>query len=165
MPVIVEDGTNVAGANSAVDEDRFIDFADARGVTVAPDKASQHLVIAMDAIGMLERQMPGERTFEDQALCFPRTDFYIDNRDFANDAMPEELKIAQLHAALASYNGIKLMPVYENGKVLIKKKTGPIEKEWAYDSGKSTTPEIPQFQYYMSLIASEFTGGLTVRRV
>lgn len=165
MPVTVEDGTVVPNASSFVTEQEFIDFALARGVTVPSDKASTHLVLATDAIGMLEDRMPGTRTSTDQVLAFPRTDFYIGDTEYTENAIPNEVRLAELHAALASFNGIELMPVAQNGKILIRKKIGPIEKEYAFNKDQNTSPEIPQFEYYMSLLASKGVDYLSVRRV
>lgn len=93
MALVVEDGSNVSGANTYVTLAEFKAWADERGITYDNDaKITNHIYRAMDFI---ERQnFQGRKANETQPLQFPRTDVMIDGYYVDANEIPKELKIA-----------------------------------------------------------------------
>ena len=93
MALVVEDGSNVSGANTHVTLAEFKAWADERGITYDNDaKITNHIYRAMDFI---ERQnFQGRKANETQPLQFPRTDVMIDGYYVDANEIPKELKIA-----------------------------------------------------------------------
>lgn len=96
--IVVEDGTQVSGANSYITEAELATYASDRGVTVA-GTAAILLIEAMDYIESLSYK--GYKLTETQALVWPRGDVYVDGYYIDQDEIPQLLKDSQAEVALA----------------------------------------------------------------
>ena len=136
MALIIEDGSNVANANSYVTLTEVRAYALARGVTLSIiDSDVEVLVIkAMDYLESLRNKYQGTKTYTDQALQWPRENVYIDGILQANDSIPELLKDAECRAVMEINNEIDLLPT-ETGLGIKKEVVGPIEMEYFKDIG------------------------------
>ncbi len=100
--IIVETGAQEAGANS------FLSLVDARtlaeqyGVTLPADDnlANISLINGTAYICSMEQRMMGSRVSATQSLCYPRTGVEVYGFELANDVIPEQIKCAQLFAAV-----------------------------------------------------------------
>lgn len=163
MAIVVEDGTNVANANSFVTLAEYTAWADDRGINVPPSPASeQNLIKATDYINTLEPQFSGERLYDDQPLAFPRTLQYIHGILVADGNIPKEVKVLQYTVAYALSLGIELFPM-TGERAVKRKKVGPLETEW-FDNDIS--PTLTMVDAAAAPLLS-FSGAfaLTVRRV
>lgn len=143
MALIVEDGTNVADANSFVTRAAFIAYAAARGVTVADEDASDvYAFQAMDYLRLSEATLCGERAYGDQELPYPRKGL-IDG-DRAEDyvyGIPNGIKQAQLQLMLEAKNGVVLTPSRSAQPQTKREKVGPLETE--YFEASDYMPDLP----------------------
>jgi hypothetical protein len=147
VPLVIEDGTNVANANSYATRAEIIAYAAARGVTIADADASD--VFAVKAMDFIERQnfkgvpsygVPGVV----QALQFPRAEIEYQGAYFAADEIPSILKNAECEAAMLISQGIDLEPNRAASEQSVKReKVGPLETEYFSAAAYSaTTPQL-----------------------
>ena len=104
MPLIVEDGSGIPGANSYVTLAEAEDYFALKGVTV--DLIEADLVNATQYLDlMFGMAYNGRLADDDQSLLWPRTVFF-DNLGRRRDAntIPNELKVATYEAAKLSSN-------------------------------------------------------------
>ncbi len=102
MALIVEDGSIVPNADS------YISLADARTLAAnygwelpaADPDAEIALRNGAGYIGLQEAQLCGTRVSADQALSFPRQGITLYGFPFAADAIPQQVKIAQVASAV-----------------------------------------------------------------
>lgn len=160
MTLVIEDGSNVANANSFVTREEAIAYAAGRGVTIADEDASD--VYAIQAMDYLFAQSYiGEIAYEDQTLPFPRKGLI--EGDDATDyvySIPLAIKTAQLQLILDAKNGIILLPSRKAEQKVKAKKVGPIEKE--YFEGLDFLPDLP----YVTALLRPFligSGGFKLR--
>ncbi len=143
MALIVEDGTNVAGANSFVTRAAIIAYAASRGVALLDDETTD--VIGVKACDFIVAQpcYKGEIAYVTQPLPFPRKGL-IDG-DEADDwvyTIPEGVKRCQLQLCVDIANGIDVMPSRgADVQKLKRRKVGPIERE--FFEGDPNTDAIP----------------------
>lgn len=136
--LIIEDGTGKSDAQSYVDVAGFRAFTAARGIPVPSDdaqgnaKIEQSLISAVDYLEITQCWQ-GQRTKAEQALSWPRKGVVINGASFPDNAIPANLKTAQIRLALEVLNGVDLMPTISGNAAdyVIKEKVGPIETEYA----------------------------------
>lgn len=140
MALIVEDGSEVSGANSYVSVDNFIAWADARGVTYpALPELQQKILRAMDYIESLS--FVGQKNTDTQALQWPRAYVTIDGYSVESDEIPTELKVAVYEATKIEIDGDSKLTASE--RETIKEKIGDIEVTYASSAGmKRQTPAL-----------------------
>lgn len=157
MALIIEDGSNVANANSFATVAECRAYAEARGLDLPVDDTDVEplLVKAADYINSLEEKFQGYRYFYDvgQALSFPRENIYIHGR-YVGGEIPEELKNAQCQFAVDANENDLLAP--GTGREVIEKKIGPLTTKW-----NPTGNSAPQFESTAGLALLEpfFTPG------
>lgn len=136
MAIIVEDGTNVDGANSYISIEYLRDYATARGIDTIPvaDADVEVLIIsAMDYIEVQGGRYQGRKTVSTQPLQFPRYPVYIDSYLIGDDEIPETLKKAQAQLCIEAISA-NLMPNV-SGRLVIEKTIGPMTTKWAESFG------------------------------
>jgi hypothetical protein len=147
VSLTIEDGTNVADANSYATRAEIVEYAAVRGVTIADVDASD--VFAVKAMDYIERQaFKGSPSYGPpgviQALQFPRTGIEYQGAFLAADAIPPLLKKAQCEAAMLISKGIELEPNRAADAQSIKvDKIGPLQTEYfAPVDYSATTPNL-----------------------
>ena len=120
--LIIEDGSIVANANSVVTEAEYIAYTGDRGLTIGADTATREkeLILAMDYLTSIESRFKGTRVESDQSLLYPRRNVIIFGDLFDQDAIPIQLKNAQIEAA-AEANGQKLLTNEANQNIQSQK--------------------------------------------
>jgi hypothetical protein len=131
MPtLVIEDGTDVADANSYVTEAEFRLYAMDRGVDMSildSPIVGSYLIKACDWIEGQDVEFVGQHSFENQSLCWPRT---VDRRALG---VPKNVRMAQCAAALAVHEGIDLFPVVDGGLLPSEEGVGPIKVKYSRD--------------------------------
>ena len=138
MALIIEDGTNVSGANSFATVAECQAYAAARGLTLpATDPEIEILLIkAMDYLGSVESKYQGSRYYTDQALSFPRESIYLyDN--YIGGEIPDLLKNAQCQFAFDADSNELLAS--GTGREVIENKVGAITVK--YNPTGTTAPQ------------------------
>lgn len=150
--LIIEDGSQVAGANS------YLDLAEARttaaffGVTLTSDDAAleTNLKVAYQCLNSFESELQGSRlsdqdTSTTQTGVYPRSPVSIRGNIIGANVIPDELKYSQVIAAYANESQSILMPATASTSGAVKKEqldgVGTIEY-YEGSAGDSTTAQL-----------------------
>jgi hypothetical protein len=151
MALVIEDGTNVSGANSFVTLVEARSYAAARSLSLPTDDAALEALL-LNAVDYLEskRQLyQGQRASVTQSLQWPRVDVFIDDVYLAATVIPDLLKSAQIRLAAIAYSGVDLMPT-RSGPIVKKEKVGPIETEYSETVGTTIEPSMTVIDYLLA---------------
>jgi len=137
MALVIEDGTEISGANSYAAHTDLATYATLRGVTLTAVEADREALLlkAMDAL--YGRPWKGDRVTTTQELEWPRTGVYRDGQLLAYNEIPRELFYGQLALAIAAI-AETLMPVQPaqgKGPVIEERVEGAVTVKYA-NSGK-----------------------------
>lgn len=132
MTIVVENGSQVPGANSYVSEAELTDYATSRGVTLTAS-AEVLLLNAMDYIESLN--FIGVKASLDQPLQWPRFDVVIDGYLFPSDAIPDLLKNGLMQTAMSIDAGTD--PLSPIDRPLASATVGPVAVTW--EKGQTST--------------------------
>lgn len=148
MALTIENGTGVANANSYVTDAEYISYAAARGLTIGSDSVTREieLIKSMDYLFNQERVMRGSRTLDAQENIYPRKNVYIRNVLLANDAIPKELKNAQMEGGAAAKSFDLLINKKESN--IEKSRLGQLEQSY-FDGGSWETVRIERVDNYL----------------
>lgn len=138
MALIIEDGTGVANADS------FVTLVDARlialnyGITLPADDTEAEIQLRKAYSGLLihEPELQGTRTHDIQTGIFPRTGVYSNCVAVDSDAIPAQVKRAQLYQAEAYTNGLNNNAVDSGEKLKSFRVEGAYKEEYQDDSNK-----------------------------
>ena len=146
--LIVEDGSIVTGANTYVTLAEVKTYADARGLTYPDDtQLEKNIILSTDYLQSLCYQgMQVEPTV--QPLKWPREDVWIYGVELPSDSIPNDLKNAQIEAALAQGSQSLLNDGSDTGENIKKEKTDMIETEY-FDGGKSSVFKSERVNSYL----------------
>jgi hypothetical protein len=147
ITIIVEDGSNVANANSYVSVATAREYAEYRGIELDADDetVAAQIIVGMDYLEAKECDFQGERTYEDQALSWPRKCVYINCKEFAEDAIPNQLKGALVQLVMAQEEGIDIAPNSSPDDFITSAKVGPLSVTYADPlkiSGSDLSPNL-----------------------
>lgn len=143
ITIIVETGSGVANANSYVSVSEARDYAANRGVTlpVEDDEVAAFLIKATDYLESLACKYQGKKTDCAQSLQWPRTGVVICCVDVAGNAIPKELKQAQMALVLVQNEGLVLQPNITAGDFITEETVGPITTKYANPIQAGITPQ------------------------
>lgn len=158
ISIIVEDGTQVANANSYVSISDARIYAANRGVVVpsADDDLAVMLIKAADYLEAQSELYKGERTSEDQSLQWPRIDAYLYNVLIPSNVIPKSLISAQIQLAFIVNAGLELQPNVTPDMYVKREKVGPIETEY---TDPLQIGIIPIFTAVNALLLPLFSSG------
>lgn len=140
MALVIEDGTQVTGANSYITVAEYTTWADARfggsRSTLPADTAAYEAVIlrGMDYFESLDFQ--GLLVDRTQPLQWPRSDAYIDGYDIDATTIPDEVKKAMYELAYAEETGVGELNQIE--RKVESEKVGPIAVTYSSSSASRT---------------------------
>ena len=155
MTIVVEDGTNVADANSYVSVAELDAYAIERGIVLPVEELAKEILLikAMDYLELSDNDYTGTRSYSDQSLSWPRTSYSMIL------GIPKELKKAQMVLAVAAMT-IDLAPV-SNGFQGKKVKVGPISVEKPSES--VARPRVPQAESLLRYLYGSSVGAGQLR--
>jgi hypothetical protein len=107
MTLIVEDGSEVANANSYATDAEFVIYAAARGYTIPATEALRDVlqIKAMDYLASLEDLYLGYRSSSTQTLSFPRVGVSLYGYELSSVTIPASLKNAQMELSYQADSG------------------------------------------------------------
>lgn len=152
--IIVEDGSIVAGANSYVSVADLTAYVNNRGITFNGDP-EQLLHKAMDVIS--NSMFVGIKKTAGQPLQWPRYEVFIDGYPFPSDAIPTELKNAQMAMALEIADGAD--PINQTPQVKRQRVEGAVEVEYAVKD--SAQKKRATSSYYLSKLVIPMGSGVS----
>lgn len=170
MTIVVEDGSQVSGANSYNSVADFRAYCTARGYTLPTADAAcePFLVRAFDWIEAKRTEFKGTKTDVVQPNQWPRTGVWIDNAVeeddmFPDDAIPVELTHAHCEAAYIASTGISLTPV-SSGPFVKRRKLDVLEMEFSETLNTSGLPLLPSVDALLAPILND-GGDISLRTV
>ena len=131
--IVVEDGSQVSGANSYVSEAELATYAADRGVT-ASGTAAVLLIQAMDYIE--SQPFIGKKFTDSQALLWPRYGVYVYGYYVDTDSIPTLLKEAEMEVALGIDAGNN--PLASEARMTLREKVGPLDITYSPGSRTAT---------------------------
>jgi len=107
MTIIVEDGSNIAGANS------YVSLIDARAILIPLGQdldiddaiAEQQILNATRYIEAFRARFQGWKSDNGQSMQWPRSGVIIDGSSIGSDVIPQDLIDAQVFAAYENAQG------------------------------------------------------------
>lgn len=157
--LIIEDGSVVANSNSYASDAELKAYALLRGKTVPATQPEREalLVLAMDYIESYRAQFIGEKTDYTQPLQWPRSGAYIDGYDVGYNTIPQELKNAQMEAAIISNSNSLL----QTGSVknVQKEKVDVIERTY-FSGGSWEAIRTDTVDVYLDVLLSNSGKGI-----
>ena len=162
MTLIIEDGTQVASSNTYVTDAEYVAYAAARGKTIGTTATLREieLIKAMDYIESHRRQFKGIKVAYDQSLQWPRYSVFIDGFDIDSDAIPDELKNAQMETAIA-YNSIEVLTTGANQNVQ-SESMGELSVSY-YSGGSWQSPQLETVSVYLDVLLDSSAVGVSAR--
>lgn len=142
MPLVIEDGSGIADANTYVDAEQAREFASDRGITLPAavegvDPVEPWLILAADYLESLAYiYMPATTT---QGLSWPRK---ID-ASAIDTIMSDKLLKAQCQLVIEQSNGVVLLPTTKggaDGQFIVREKVDVIETQYSEKLGTLSTP-------------------------
>lgn len=178
MPLIVEDGTAPANANSfatlafirSYASDRGIDLSVVGGTT---DAALTAIAIkATDYLESLAKRYVGQPNSPNQSLSWPRANVLnFDGSSFPNTgagSIPVPLQCAEAQLCIEQNNGVVLMPTtdFNNaGGFVLREKTDVLETTFSERIGTTKEPLMPIVERWLQTLVTPRPGGLVAVRV
>lgn len=164
MPLVVEDGSIVAGANSYATLDEIRAHAQERGIILPADNVSLEVLAikAMDYIEAQEAQFQGYRVSDTQPLSWPRTDVVLHGHVFPVNTIPSELVRAQSVLAAVINTGVDMLPTRTKpAKKSVR--IGPIATEYALNLGAATAPVVSAVDALLAPLFIRYSGLKVIR--
>lgn len=116
MALIVEDGSIVPGAETYATAAELVTYAAKRNLTI-PSTTAEQEVLLIKAMDYLEGfDYKGVRSYpRDQSQPWPRYGAYVNDYMIYSDEIPQNLKNAQMEAAIAAINiDLSTNEIYNN---------------------------------------------------
>lgn len=164
MALVIEDGSQVAGANSYVSLATAKSYASARGSTAMITEAK--LIEAMDYLESLRADYQGMKISGDQPLQWPRVGVVVDDFPIDEDEIPSCLKAAQCQLAMDA-TSVKLLPTGDRREVTSESYAkGVVAKTYATGLGGSPKPRLTAADALLApLLKSAANDGVMIRTV
>lgn len=160
MALVKEDGTQVTGANTYVDDAEYVAYAASKGLSIGVDAPTREieLLVAMDFIDSHRKTFKGVKISGEQALQWPRSAVWIDSFPVDADEIPVELQNAQMEAAVAGAAGIAPLRT-ENTQNLQREKVDVIEVAY-HNGGSWQSVRLDRVNVFLkALLRGATTGG------
>ena len=142
MPLVAEDGTGLANADS------YQTLADARlsaaslGLCLPAQDVDAEIALRNGAryADRYEGSFSGSRLLDAQSLAYPRENSYrcfgSNTIDVDSDSIPKEIILAQLFAAIEYGAGTDVMPTDDGLSIQSEEVTGAVKVQY-FDNGKT----------------------------
>lgn len=137
ITITVENGTNVAGANSWQTVEQVREYASNRGIDLGASPATDDavagwLIRSADWLNGKRSEYKGIKTFPTGTMQWPRGGVYIDGELLDANTIPIELIQAQGQLVIALKAGIPLdSPIIGGVLPIIREKVDVLETEYA----------------------------------
>ena len=168
IALVIEDGSIVANANSYATYDEIVDYAEARGVTLAQGSPVDETMVviqainAMDYLEALKYRYIGERVSpSEQRLAWPRKNAYAEGCYLLpSDEIPADLVKAQCQLCIEISRGVSLLPTSNTSAFVVREKVGPLETEYsaAVQQAMGSLPVMPAVDALLQGLLNAATG-------
>lgn len=157
--VIAYSTADMAVANSYVTAIEFVDYCIKRGLDVPKTTADADrcLLDAIDYLSQFEPLMQGCRSNREQTLSFPRRGVCLHGWELASDAIPAEIKRAQMEAAAHAVSGTLMFT--DTSSNVRREKLDVMETEY-FSGGQRTTVKLARVMNALAPLLSGADGTL-----
>lgn len=165
--LIIEDGSVVANANSYVTDDELKQFAGLNNYDVPSTQPDREALLTKAYLWLnstYEQRLQGYRVSPDiQTGMFPRIGVYAYGTYVNSSTIPQDLKNAQIHAALSINDGVDTNAVKDSADLASFEVVG-VYKE-SYQSGDSTPTiaEMPAVTRFLKPYTKAASSGQLYR--
>lgn len=162
--LIIEDGSIVDNANSFATDDEFKTYANLRCMDVPATQPAREalLILAIDYLFSVEKNMQGCRVNIDQELPYPRSGVCANRFNIPSNTIPKSLKSAQMELALqANTSEILISQSVQN---VSKEKLGELEVEY-FSGGAWSTVRTDRADAYLDPLLVNGGGNNIMTRV
>lgn len=168
MPLIVEDGTGVANANSYITLAVARTYASLRGIVLSVDDPTltAQVILAADFLESFAQQYVGSPTLFTQSLSWPRQGVLFDpNNPYPNNQIPIQLLNAQCEAVIAETAGIILQPTTDYGTsgFVVEEKVDVLTTKYSEHIGTSGEPILRKVMACLVMLLNPAVAIKTVR--
>lgn len=145
MPLTIEDGTNVAGANSYATLDQIREYNTLRGVALpaSDDAVTALAIVGMDYLATFDNDLAGHKTYGIlQRLAWPRACVVVGaSTVLPSNVVPFDIVDAQCYLAGIAQS----LDLYGNQdtRAITKEVIGPIETDYSGTQGAGYGPTLP----------------------
>lgn len=158
MALIVENGSNVPGADSYVSEADAVTIAANLGLSFPVEaEAEVPLRIAALYLEKYRNQYQGTKIYNDQSLQWPREPVYIDNIYQDPTIIPKDLIYAQVVIASASAAGSNLFGTSLGN--IVSKSVGDVSLGYANGGSTTNAAYLGQAQLYLGPLFTDAGSG------
>jgi len=160
MPLVVENGTVVTGANSytTLANARLILQSVGQDLAESNQIAEQQLLGAMSYIESFRSQFKGIKTIETQPLQWPRYDVYIDQYYFDSSNIPQELINAQVYAAYEISKGEDLQGSSDGLSIQSEEVSGAVKVSYFNTGSVDGSPNYVRVNDELNVLLSRRLG-------
>ena len=136
MSIVVEDGSNVPGANSYVslEDARLILVSLGQNLNIDDDIAEQQILNGSRYIEAFRQNFKGWKAISSQVMQWPRSGVVIDESPIDPDVIPQDLIDAQVFAAYEYAQGQTLQPSSSEQSVASEEVVGAVKVSY-FDTG------------------------------
>lgn len=170
MPLVIEDGSGVANANSYGNLADARSYAADRGVTLSTDDPTltAQLILACDFLESFADRYVGSPVSFTQSLSWPRQGVMYDcDTAFPSNEIPPQLISAQYQLCIEQFNGIDLQPTtdYSQGGYVTEEKTDVLITKYSEKIGTTQAPLMPKVMALLKTLLNSTGGTLRTVRV
>lgn len=164
MPLVVEDGTGVSGADSYISLANARFYLDKRNRSLNVDdiEAEKQLRVAFDFVDNIH--YIGEPLVFNQAAAWPRKHVYLNGTPLNTDVVPTVVGFAQAHLAAAIEEGVEIFPVQQICRKVASEEVGPIKTEFFESGSEKMGASVPQVKLLLRPYLAFGAIGLTTAR-
>ena len=148
MALIIENGNQIPNSNSFVTDLEYTDYAASKGLTIAVTAELREidLFAGIDYMRSQESCLQGVRVSSTQSLFYPRNGVELYGYALASDAIPNELKNAQMEASAYNTSGTLLSNTKDTNRM--KEKVDVLEVEY-FKGGSRSNVNLQRVNVYL----------------
>lgn len=167
IDIIVEDGSDVANANSYADVAAARAYASARGVVLPADddEVAAMLIRSNDYLEAQACRYQGKQSSSLQALQWPRTGVLLNGDELPSNVIPKSLIAAQIQLSMAINAGFDLQPNISPQDYVIKEKVDVIETQYADPLAVGILPTFTAVNALLAPLFGECGSGKFIRTI
>lgn len=153
MPLVIETGLIVPGAESFATAAELVTYAENFGRVIPADTPSQEALLRRAALEMNAKPWKGRTVSQLQALAWPRYEVCLNKWLLPSDSIPAQIKAGQM-ALATEIHADDLSPPEQRLGSISREKVGPIDTEYSTASPVISKPAAVRQSY------AQFSGLL-----
>ncbi len=153
MPLVIETGLIVPGAESFATAAELVTYAGNFGRVIPADPTAQEALLRRAALEMNAKPWKGRTVSSAQTLAWPRYDVCLNKWLLPSDSIPAQIKAGQM-ALATEIHADDLSPPEQRLGAISREKVGPLDTEYSTASPIISKPAAVRQSY------AQFSGLL-----